>query len=299
MSKTLKKRNALGRGLGALLSDSENIENTEHQPQIAPGSIAELPVAKIEANRYQPRTEFEKEALDELANSIRTQGIIQPLTVRKIDGKDNYELISGERRLRASKQIGLENVPCYIRTANDHEMLEMALIENTHRKDLNAIEIAISYERLVRELQVHQEDVAKRVGKDRTTVNNYLRLLRLPDKVQAGLRDQKIAMGHARALITMDKIEWQLDIYDQIIEKGLSVRKVEELVRNIQQGKEKIQKPKAEKEYVLMELEKKLTSQLSTGSKVIVKRTEGEKGEIKIPFMNDEDLNRILEVLQK
>lgn len=298
MDKTLRRRNALGRGLDAILPESNEINQIKNQ-KILPGNIAELPIDQIEANRYQPRSKFEEKALHELANSIQTQGIIQPLTVRIVEGNSKYELISGERRLRASRQIGLKKVPCYVRTANDQEMLEMALIENTHRKDLNAIEIALSYQRLIHELHLKQEEIGTRVGKDRTTVNNYLRLLGLPNIIQAGLRDKAISMGHARALITLEKIDYQIELYQKIIKDGLSVRKVEELVRNLNQSRaSKKTENKVGKEYALMELEERLTSQFSTGSKVSVRRTKGKKGEIKIPFMNDDDLNRILEILQ-
>jgi ParB family chromosome partitioning protein len=200
------KRKALGRGLGALLEDSNSGQRGEDRINSdvnVVGSINEIHVNDIETNPYQPRTEFDKEALDELAVSIKIQGIIQPITVRKL-GNNKYQLISGERRLQASKLAGLENVPAYVRVADDQQMLEMALIENIQRENLNAIEIALSYQRLITDCNLKQEELGDRVGKKRTTVNNYMRLLKLPPDIQAGIRDKKISRGHARALITIE-----------------------------------------------------------------------------------------------
>ncbi|MGB0522731.1 MAG: ParB/RepB/Spo0J family partition protein [Flammeovirgaceae bacterium] len=302
---TLKKRkNALGRGLGALLSDAEvNTPVEKESTSSTVDSVSEVPLEFIETNPFQPRSEesfeLEQEALDELADSIKEHGIIQPITVRKLSGQE-YQLISGERRLRASKIAGLETIPAYIRTANDQQMLEMALIENIQRQDLNPIEIALSYNRLMTECELRQEDLGERVGKKRSTVTNYLRLLKLPASIQQGLRSKKLSMGHARALVNIDDISQQLLIYKKIIEEGLSVRKVEELVRNLLsnslKGSEKtLQKSVSETQRAIQEVEHKLQSQFST--RVKVNSNDQGKGEIKIPFENKDDLNRILDLL--
>ena len=301
---TLKKRSALGRGLGALLSDvnmpsSEGLQTDHH----AINTISEIDVEWIDPNPAQPRSEEsfkqEEKALNELADSIKEHGIIQPITVRKLSEKE-FQLISGERRLRASKIAGLTTIPAYIRTANDQQMLEMGLIENIQRQDLNPIEIALSYQRLMKECEIRQEDLGKRVGKDRTTVNNYVRLLRLPDVVQEGLRTKQLSMGHARALITVEHIGKQLGIYKQIVEEGLSVRKVEELVRELTNGNSKTTETSqkqafSETQRAIQEVQTKLSSQF--GTRVKVNASEEGKGEIKIPFMNSDDLNRILDLL--
>lgn len=293
---TPKRKNALGRGLGALLQDSPSY-NPEKGPNRQPG-IGLIPLEAIEVNPFQPRTEFDREALQELADSIKTQGIIQPITVRKLEA-DKFQLISGERRLQASKLAGLEEIPAYIRVANDQQMLEMALIENIQRQDLNAIEVALSYQRLIAECELKQEELGERVGKKRATVNNYLRLLRLPPDIQAGLRDHKISMGHARALINIENVDVQLDVFKRIIDEELSVRKVEALVREIMtRGTQK--KEKKETSAPNPEI-RQLQSRLSThfGTKVQVNSNDKNKGEIKIPFLSIDDLNRILEILEK
>ena len=191
----------------------------------------EISLDEIEVNPFQPRTHFDKEALQELSDSIKVQGIIQPITVRKLS-KNKYQLISGERRFQASKLASLEKIPAYVRTADDQQMLEMALIENIQRENLNSIEIALSYQRLLTECDLKQEELGDRVGKNRTTVNNYLRLLKLPPDIQAALRDKRISMGHARAIINIENVDIQLDIFKKIISQDLSVRKVEQLVRD-------------------------------------------------------------------
>lgn len=305
---TLKKRKSvLGRGLGALLSDADvnnsvEQDKNEHTATTA-DAIAEVRIDYIETNPYQPRSEasFEaqQEELDELANSIKEHGIIQPITVRKLSDKE-YQLISGERRLRASKIAGLTTIPAYIRTANDQQMLEMALIENIQRQDLNPIEIALSYQRLMTECALRQEDLGERVGKKRSTVTNYLRLLRLPVSIQEGLRSKKLTMGHARALVNIDDISQQLVIYKKILEEGLSVRKVEELVRNLldsslKNTEKQVQKSLSETQRAIQEVQSKLQSQFS--SQIKVNSNEQGKGEIKIPFENKDDLNRILDLL--
>ncbi len=260
------------------------------------GSMNEVDVDLIEANPFQPRTSFDKEALAELADSIRVQGIIQPITLRQL-GKDKYQLISGERRLQASKSIGMLRIPAYIRTADDQQMLEMALIENIQRENLNAIEIALSYQRLIHECNLKQEELGERVGKNRTTVNNYIRLLKLPPTIQAALRDNQISMGHARALITIDDLETQLKMFKNIISEGWSVRKVEEEVRKLTIGP-----PSEEKNRQLQTIKQEIRSlqfRLSSyfGSKVSIRSDENHKGEIKIPFTSQEELDRILGTL--
>ncbi|MFO7822318.1 MAG: ParB/RepB/Spo0J family partition protein [Cyclobacterium sp.] len=298
VSKTNKKRGALGKGLGALLQDSpqKNSEGGENHP-IA--GIFEIPLEQIQVNPFQPRTHFDKTALEELAESITVQGIIQPITVRKLADKE-YQLISGERRYQASKMAGLDKIPAYVRLANDQQMLEMALIENIQRENLNALEIAHSYQRLLSECDLKQEQLGDRVGKNRTTVNNYLRLLKLPPDIQAGIRDQKISMGHARALINIEDVDKQLAIFNRMITEELSVRKVEALVKDLSEGKEKKEassqsKTDPVKKYEINKLQQKLASHF--GTKVSLKADQKDKGEIKIPFHSTSDLNRILEIL--
>ncbi len=291
----VKKTGGLGKGLSALLQGSEEFENRRDLTITRnPLNFRDIPLDQIEANPYQPRTEFEEVALNELSESIKVQGIIQPITVRKLSEKQ-FQLISGERRLKASKLAGLENIPAYIRTANDQEMLEMALIENIQREDLNAIEVALSYQRLLSECDLRQEDLGTRVGKNRSTVTNYLRLLKLPPEIQLAVRDKKISMGHARALISIENVDLQLAIFNEVIRKNLSVRKTEDLVRHGFEGNKGSEK----KEIILSPEYKDLKTKLSShfGTKISLKVDNGEKGEIKIPFVSTEDLNRILEIL--
>lgn len=295
-----KKMVGLGRGLGALLQDSDSVNSNKPINRTSPfetiSSMNEIDVDQIEANPFQPRSNFDKEALQELADSIRVQGIIQPITVRQLS-KDRYQLISGERRLQASKIIGLNRIPAYVRTADDQQMLEMALIENIQRENLNAIEIALSYQRLIHECNLKQEELGDRVGKNRTTVNNYIRLLKLPPTIQAALRDNQISMGHARALITIDDLESQLKIFKKIIEESWSVRKVEDEVRKLSlvvepgENNRRLQTLKQE----IRSLQFRLSSYF--GSKVSIKSDDNHKGEIKIPFTSQEELDRILGTL--
>jgi len=299
MAKTPRKKNALGRGLGALLEDS-NTSNKELSTDRNPaGSINEIDLENIQVNPFQPRTHFDRTALEELADSIKVQGIIQPITVRKL-AENEYQLISGERRFQASKIAGLEAIPAYVRTADDQQMLEMALIENIQRESLNAIEVALSYQRLLSECDLKQEQLGERVGKNRTTVNNYLRLLRLPPDVQAGLRDKKISMGHARAIINVEDVDKQLHIFQKIVNEDLSVRKVEQLVRELMAPKaEKARPEKANnsphRKYEVQQIQTKLSSHF--GTRVSLKADGQSRGEIKIPFVSTEDLNRILEII--
>lgn len=296
-NKITKKRNALGRGLGALLQGSEASTDESVASLEALNSMNEIDVNAIEVNPFQPRTYFDTEALNELAESIRIQGIIQPITVRQLD-RNHYQLISGERRLQASKIAGLKTIPAYVRTANDQQMLELALIENIQRENLNSIEIALSYQRLISECDLKQDELGERVGKNRTTVNNYIRLLKLPPQIQVALRDNKISMGHARAIINIEHIDTKLAIFQRIIDEDLSVRRVEEIVREVSSGS-------ADKKYrrdsnpaprhAFQQLQSKLSTHF--GTKVNVKSNDKSKGEIKIPFTSEEDLNRILDLL--
>ncbi|WP_291784391.1 ParB/RepB/Spo0J family partition protein [Cecembia sp.] len=298
--KPTNKKPALGRGLGALLKDSPQKNQTQDvlpaQPVVG---IYEIALSEIQVNPFQPRTHFDKDALGELAESIKVQGIIQPITVRKLTDGD-YQLISGERRYQASKMAGLDKIPAYIRTANDQQMLEMALIENIQRENLNALEIAHSYQRLLVECNLKQEELGERVGKNRTTVNNYMRLLKLPPDIQAGLRDNIISMGHARAIINIEDIDKQLAIYKRTVAEELNVRKVEALVKALNSSSEERSAEKIEgldpvRKYEIGKIQQRLASHF--GSKVQLKADGKNKGEIKIPFRSADDLNRILEIL--
>jgi ParB family chromosome partitioning protein len=291
------KKKALGRGLDAILQSPEtDITSKDISGNYVAGAIANINIARIEANPFQPRTNFEEESLQELARSIREQGIVQPLTVRKL-GYDHYQLIAGERRLKASEIAGLKEVPCYIRVANDEQMLELALIENIHRQDLNALEIAISYQRLIDELNLKQEEVSQKVGKDRATVANYIRLLKLPPEVQFALRHDQISMGHARALISIPDIEKQLKALLRIVEKGLSVREAEKLAKEIQAPVTHKKSPSSDLpgdfETPVSNLKKKL------GTSISVKRNNIGQGSIVIKFASDSELDRILDILNK
>ncbi|SDX96207.1 ParB/RepB/Spo0J family partition protein [Hymenobacter psychrophilus] len=291
----------LGRGLNALIEGSYE-KKSERLGGLVPhpvNSVGLIPVGQIQANPYQPRTHFDQDALQELAESIRVQGIIQPVTLRQT-GTNSYQLISGERRLQASKLAGLDAIPAYIRKADDQQMLEMALIENIQRENLNAIEIALSYQRLVSECNLKQEELGDRVGKNRSTVTNYLRLLKLPPDIQIGLRDTVISMGHARALISIESMDQQLALFRRIVAEELSVRKVEQLVRSGASG-ETDKKPTTPAEPAVPVAEIKRTERhLSErfGSRVMVKPGAQGRGEIKIAFDSVEDMQRILHILQ-
>ncbi len=292
-----EKRKALGKGLSALLKDPRvEIESADDSgAEELVGSIAEIPVEDVEANRWQPRTFFDQEALNELAASILELGVIQPITVRRAKNK-KYELISGERRLRAAKLAGLDRIPAYIRLANDQGMLEMALVENIQREQLDAIEVALSYQRLLDECQITQDEMSKRVGKKRSTVTNYLRLLKLPPIIQAGIRDRMLSMGHARALVNLEKEEWQLDIYKEIVSKGLSVRQVEAKVQNLQKPdsvQAVVSKPQSPH---LKALNTELSHLLNT--KVELKEKASGEGEIVIRYHNNDELERIISVFK-
>lgn len=300
---SFQRKTGLGRGLSALLDDTEtaNTPKKSVSPAVAPqprpeSSIGTISLTDIEINPYQPRTEFDQVSLHELSESIRVQGLIQPITVRKMEN-GKYQLISGERRFRAAKLVGLSGIPAYVRSANDQQMLEMALIENIQRENLNAIEVALSFQRMLEECNLKQEQLGERVGKNRTTITNYLRLLKLPPEIQVSIRDQKISMGHARALINIDDVEKQLFIHQEIIDKGLSVRRVEELARSIHslQVKQKPAKQPAGASFEYQKLQKDLASRFA--SKVKLKVGQNGKGAIEIPFVSNDDLSRILELL--
>jgi len=290
----MAKKNALGRGLGALMSDANEIGRNPK----ASAAILEIDIADIEANPWQPRTTFDEEKLNELARSIKEIGIIQPLTLRKLKhGK--YQIIAGERRFRASKMAGLTKVPAYVRTAEDDTMLEMALVENIQREDLDPIEIAISYQRLIDECNLTQESMSERVGKKRSTIANYLRLLKLPAEIQLGLREKQISMGHARALINIEDPKVQISMYERIINEDYSVRRVEQEVKKLNVGDKepgkKNNKVSISGDYV--ELKQQLSDLFKT--KIQFNRTDDGKGKIVIPFSSDDELEKIINILDK
>lgn len=291
-----KKKTGLGRGLSALLEGADD----QYQQGMGLGEDSSvwlhgnIPVTAIESNPYQPRTHFEEEALSELSDSIQQQGIIQPITVRKT-GNDQYQLISGERRLRAAVLAGLTTIPAFIRTADDTQMLELALVENIQRKDLNSIEVAISFQRMAEELEYSQETIAEKVGKNRTTITNYLRLLKLPPEVQVALRDDKISMGHARALINLEDSETQVAILKNILLKKLSVREVEKIVQDLN-------KPALTPKPVKVTLPenlgmKKNQLEKKLGGSISVSRNKKGKGSIVLPFHSDKQLEEIINSL--
>ena len=281
------KRNALGRGLGALIDDAEKMKQA---------GIQEVDLSQIEANPFQPRSTFDEEALEELTTSIREIGLIQPITLRKV-GEEKFQIIAGERRFKAALKAGFESIPAYIRKAKDDGMLEMALVENIQREDLDSIEIALSYQRLMEECELTQESLSARVGKKRSTIANYLRLLKLPAVIQKALRDKQISMGHARALINIEDPETQVMIFEQIIKHGFSVRKVEEIARDLnteEEKTEKIRKQKYPKEYktVKTQLDKIFRSRIG-----FTMNDKG-KGKIVIPFKSKNDLERIVKIIE-
>ena len=287
-------RRALGRGLDAILQSPEtDITSKDISGGFVAGAIAEIDIDQIETNPFQPRTEFDETALRELAQSIKEQGVIQPVTVRKL-GYNKYQLISGERRLRASKMAGLKTIPVFIRVANDEQMLELALIENIHRENLNAIEVAISYQRLIDECNMTQEEVSEKVGKSRSAVANFLRLLKLPAEVQIAIRDGHISMGHARALININDKEEQLRLLQQIIMDEMNVRQTEEMA---DKAKGKADKERKQTNYIPEHFKssiKKLSQTLNT--KVKVKRNVKGQGSVVIDFKDEAEFDRIMEL---
>lgn len=296
MAKATKKQ-ALGRGLSALLKDPDNdIQSaSDKNADKVVGNIVELDLDAIDVNPFQPRSNFNDEALQELATSIKELGVIQPITVRKLDF-NKYQLVSGERRFRASKLIGLKTVPAYIRIANDQESLEMALVENIQRQDLDPIEIALSYQRLIDEIQLTQEKLSDRVGKKRSTIANYLRLLKLDPIIQTGIRDGFVSMGHGRALVNIDTKEEQISIYEKIVGENLSVRDTERIVKERQSNSGTKQTKKTVKTPVFIEgAAPKFTNHLSV--KVDIIANEKGKGKITIPFHSQEEFQRIQKMI--
>lgn len=297
----MNKKTEVSKGLRSLLSNIEKTNNPAERSQLVKelsNSIAFISPELIEVNPFQPRTEFDTDQLMDLAKSIKISGLIQPITVRSLGG-NKYQLISGERRLRASKMAGLKDVPAYIRVANDQEMLEMALVENIQRADLNAVEIAISYQRLMDECNLTHEALSERVGKDRSTVTNYVRLLKLPAQIQASVKENQLSMGHARALAGVDNIALQLKIYKEAIDQQLSVRAVETLIKSYaapKPGNHNAGTPSG----VTAEIQK-IKEQIShhLGTKVDIKRTTSGKGSITILFNSDKEFNAITQLLAK
>jgi ParB family chromosome partitioning protein len=304
MSSNTNKKPAMGKGLAALLGNpNTDITTKTNSSEVVVGSISTLPVTSIEANPFNPRTNFEKEALEELSQSIAIHGIIQPLTVRKL-GRDKYQLISGERRFRASQLAGLSEVPAYIRVANDQTMLEMALVENIQREDLNAIEVAISYQRLIEECSLTQDQLSQKISKSRSSITNHLRLLKLPIEIQAGVRDNVISMGHARALVSAGDETIQIALFSRIVLENLSVRELEQIIKSgsfnpptettVTTGKKETPAGFSNDQFVFKEY---LTDKLST--KVEMKKSSNGTGKIIINFNSEVDLNRIIELINK
>lgn len=298
MAKDIKKKE-LGLGIRALLSNLDETETPEQQQEVVrelSHTVAMIPVSQIEVNPFQPRKDFDPEALEELAQSLKVHGLIQPITVRRLSSKE-YQLISGERRLRASKLAGLTEVPAYVRIANDQEMLEMALVENIQREDLNPIEISITYQRLIDECSLTHENLGDRVGKKRSTVTNFLGLLKLPPQIQQSLKNRQISMGHAKALRGIDDVAIQLSIFNEIVSKGLSVREAEQLARDYQQPKA----PSSPAPRKLSDSYQAVQDNLRGffGAKVQLKTDQQGKGQIIIPFSSNDDLNRLLDLLEQ
>ena len=287
MAKATKKQ-ALGRGLSALLKDTTDNNSVA---KAVVGSIIEIDVETIEVNPYQPRTSFDEESLGELASSIKELGVIQPITVRKVE--DSFQLVSGERRFRASKLIGNKTIPAYIRIANDQEMLEMALVENIQRKNLDPIEVALSYQRLIDEIMLTQDQMSVRVGKKRSTISNYLRLLKLDPIIQTGIRDGFISMGHGRTLVSIEEKEKQLKYYKKILSESLSVRQTEKLISNNESSSKKIKKV-INTDFFENDI-KRMTQKLKMGVKVSLKTKN--KGSVLISFNNIEEYNKIIKKL--
>jgi len=292
-----KNKRALGRGLDAIMQSPEtDITSKDISGDFVAGAVAEIDINLIETNPFQPRTEFDETALRELAQSIKEQGVIQPVTVRKL-GYNKYQLISGERRLRASKMAGLNKIPAFIRVANDEQMLELALIENIHRENLNAIEVAISYQRLIDECNLTQEEVSEKVGKSRSAVANFLRLLKLPPEVQLAIRDGHISMGHARALININDKEEQLKLLQQIIMEEMNVRQTEELA---DKAKGKADKERKQTNFIPEHFKSKIKTLSQTlNTKVKVKRDIKGHGSVVIDFKDEAEFDRIMELFNR
>jgi len=293
----MAKKSPLGKGLGALINNSQ-FEKKPIEEATSTSAVAEIDISKIELNPFQPRVEFDKESLEELKLSILEHGVVQPITVRKLS-KDKFQLISGERRLRASKLAGLKKIIAFVRDTNDQEMLEIALIENIQREDLNAIEIAVSYQRLIDECNLTQDNLGDRVGKNRSTISNYLRLLKLPAEIQSGLQKKAISMGHAKALINIDDKEKTIEIFEKIIANKLSVREAEKIIREYSFPAKKINtkktKTKLPEKYI--SFKNKLSDVFK--SNISIKRNNAGKGSLTIPFTSDEEFEKIQKLLSK
>ncbi|MEJ6793509.1 MAG: ParB/RepB/Spo0J family partition protein [Flavobacteriales bacterium] len=293
-----EKKRALGKGLSALLKNPEtditSLESNKDLIKVA-GSISEIDINQIKVNPFQPRIDFDQDTLQELAASISQLGIIQPITVRKM-GYDKYQLISGERRFRACQIAQLESVPAFVRIANDQEMLEMALVENIQREQLNPVEVALSYQRLLDECKLTQDKMSERVGKKRSTITNYLRLLKLPAEILASLKNKEISMGHARALINVSNHETQINIFRDTLENGFSVREIEQIVKEFGSIGYKKVSPKARKSTIPSFEHQKISNDLKklTGKPVSLKVSKSGKGKLEISFSNDDELSEII-----
>jgi ParB family chromosome partitioning protein len=302
--KTSTKKEALGKGISALLDNIKDDWSSKETKGILNESIKtqsniDIPLSEIEINPFQPRADFDEQALNELSESVKVHGVIQPITVRQLSN-NKFQLIAGERRLRASKMAGYKTIPAYVRKADDQEMLEIALIENIQREELNAVEIAINYKRLMEECNLNQEQLGNRLGKNRTTVTNYLRLLKLPPDVLSAIKAKKLTMGHARAIINIEDPIAQLDIFKEAIKKELSVRQVEELAKLYKDKKPSQGAAKTDKAAMPLAY-RKIQDELSTllATKVQLKLNKNESGDITITFYSDDDLNRILDIIGK
>ncbi len=296
-----KKKGGLGRGLGALLENAPDLSNKSNgEDKSAIGSVSLISIQDIEANPFNPRTHFEQEALEELSKSIEVHGIIQPLTLRST-GRGKYQLISGERRFRASQIAGLTEVPAYVRVANDQEMLEMALVENIQREDLNAIEVALSYQRLIEECSLTQEQMSQKIAKSRSSITNHLRLLKLPAEIQKSVRDGQISMGHARALVSAGDEELQLELHERVLNEQLSVRELEVMIRD---GVSVTKTPPTKSTPAILSInsvQRDFCNHYSdkTSTRVEIKKAANGSGKITIQFNSEVDLNRIIEILNK
>lgn len=290
----MAKKNALGRGLGALIDVGE--EQQDRNLLHSPSAVNEIFIKSISVNPFQPRTSFDEESLNELVMSVEEHGIIQPITVRRA-ANNSYQLISGERRVRAAEKAGLKRIPAFIREAGDESMLELALVENIQREDLDAIEVAISYQRLIEEFNLTQERLGERVGKKRATIANYLRLLNLPVEIQTGIREKKISMGHARALVGIEDREYQVEVFSKILSQDLSVRQVESLAKKSKDAEVSMETPVEEIRSDYEDLREHLSHYF--GATIEFKRSNKGNGRIVIPFKSDEDLQRIVSILDK
>lgn len=290
----MAKKNALGRGLGALIDVGD--EQQDHNLVHSPSAVNEILLKNISVNPFQPRTSFDEEALQELVMSVEEHGIIQPITVRR-SADNSYQLISGERRVRAAEKAGLKRIPAFVREAGDESMLELALVENIQREDLDAIEVAISYQRLIEEFNLTQEGLGDKVGKKRATIANYLRLLNLPVEIQTGIREKKISMGHARALAGIDDKEYQVEVFSKILSQDLSVRQVESLAKKAKASEEPVVTPEQESRSDYEDLREHLAHHF--GATIEFKRSNKGSGQIVIPFKSDEDLQRIVSIFDK